>query len=112
MSWDLSLFCNHCGSEVVEVNYTHNTNGMMNAALEGGGWGGDNWLDLIDGMTGTEGKRLLRSIISEWDYDPDKFRAMNPDNGWGDMDQLRKILMEDMIAKVPECASTWKVTSR
>ena len=43
------------------------------------------------------------------EQDPDRFVAMNPDNGWGDYDGLVKVLT-DMCSAVPEWPTTWKTS--
>lgn len=107
MSWDLQLVCDHCQTTLVDQNYTHNTNPMMNEAHGRDG----HWLDLIHGSSGPEGAQLLMEIVHAFDAQPERFRSMNPLNGWGDMDQLRDILA-DMAASVPEAPTTWEVASR
>lgn len=37
-----------------------------------------------------------------------RFRAMNPENGWGDYDSFRDVLVE-MCRAVPEWPTTWGV---
>lgn len=88
-------------------NYTHNTNRMIAAAYEaatgetteqcGGSLGaiiGPAWWNRLNGMTGRDGAAYLGQIISGLESDPDRFRAMNPANGWGDYDRLLDVLRE------------------
>ena len=37
----------------------------------------------LDGMTGEEASKHLVVAISKMVSDPDKYKAMNPENGWG-----------------------------
>lgn len=121
MSWDAYLTDDRGHSEG-DWNYTHNTNDMIAAALLahtgeetpecGGSLGpfiGPAWWDRLDGATGEDGKRYLAAIIGGLEADPDRYRAMNPPNGWGDYDQLVGILRE-MRDSVPEWPSIWRVS--
>ncbi len=66
------------------------------------------WWDLLHGRTGPEGAQLLDRIIKGLAADPERFRAMNPENGWGDYDSLLARLTE-MRDAVPEWPTTWSV---
>lgn len=108
MSWDAYLECDCCGHSVItEQNYTHNTNGMINEALGAG----EHWLDRLHGASREDGVALLDAIIEGLEADPERFRAMNPPNGWGSYDSLLRILqvMRDQAANI-ETASTWSVS--
>ena len=122
MSWDIYLTDDRGHSEG-EWNYTHNCNGMIEAALgdategtpepfwsvlAGGksGMGRRSWWSLLDGCNGPEGAALLDRIISGMEADPERFRAMNPPNGWGDYDSLLRVL-RSMRAAVPDWPTTW-----
>lgn len=106
MSWDAALTDDR-GHNEGWWNYTHNCNGMIAAAYEtvsGEGTGqGDDWLARVigptwwgrlDGSTGSDGAAYLTAIIQGLEADPDRYRAMNPENGWGDYDSLLKVLTE------------------
>lgn len=118
MSWDVDLIDDR-GHYEAEWNYTHNINGMIAAALldvDGtvveqcdGPLGpaiGPAWWKRLHGMSGPDGAAFLDRIIRGLEADPDKFRAMNPKNGWGDYDSLVKVLTE-MQNAVPEWPCTW-----
>ncbi len=123
MSWTAHLIDDR-GHDEGSWNYTHNTNGMIEATLsdeEVDGtrepfWsklgnttvGRGAWWDLLDGLSGPDGAALLDRIIYGLEADPDRLRAMNPPNGWGDYDSLVKILTE-MRDGVPEWPTTWSV---
>lgn len=131
MSWDAYLTDDR-GHEEGWWNYTHNCSGMIHAVLddsavelppdtrpcrwldrETGEWhdapnghGTISWWAHLDGMSGPEGAGYLHIIITGLEADPDRFRAMNPENGWGDYDSLLKTLRA-MRAAVPEWPCTW-----
>lgn len=106
MSWDAYLYGLVDGNavELVWRNYTHNTNRMVRAA------GFEDWATGLGGMTGEEAGDALDAVLAEFDRDPDRFRAMNPENGWGDFDSLRLVLatMRDYSRKFP--SARWEVS--
>jgi hypothetical protein len=127
MGWNAWLTDDHGGCTQGEWNYTHNTNGMIAAALEAntrlkvarqtglligpgilGAAIGPTWWRLLDGKSGPEGAHLLFDIVAGLERDPDRFRDMNPPNGWGDYDSLLDVL-RDMRDRVPEWPTTWSV---
>lgn len=105
MSWDADLICNACGHAVIERNYTSNTSAMVQATRPSDA---PNWLSELHGTPGPEGARLLAEIIAALEADPEKYRAMNPPNGWGSYDTLLPVLreMRDSVGEVP---ATWQV---
>jgi hypothetical protein len=114
VSWDADLIDDR-GHIEGDWNYTHNCNGMINQALRLSGYerptepGGTrllSWWQCLNGMDGPAGAALLDRVIRQMEKDPDRFRAMNPDNGWGDYDSLVKVLTE-MRNAVPEWPTTW-----
>lgn len=116
MSWDADLVttatreCPHCGGTLDQEermvnswNYTHNINPMIREAGDPG------WWKSLSGLTGTEGRELLERVIKGLEADPERFRAMNPDNGWGDYDSLLTVLHEMRDAVPPEPA-VWRMS--
>lgn len=121
MSWDAWLTDDR-GHTEGDWNYTHNCNGMANAVID------ENyeqrpvfeevfcithpehksWWRQLDGLSGARGAQFLDFIIRGLEADPDRFRAMNPENGWGDYDSFVKKLI-DMRNSVPEWPTTWSV---
>lgn len=106
MSWDAELVAER-GTELASWNYTHNVNVMIAAAYESvtgeateqcdGPLGpaiGAAWWERLDGTTTDAGDAYLGQIIAGLEADPERFRAMNPENGWGDYDSLLKMLLE------------------
>ena len=77
MSWDVWLEIDD--EEIADCgNMTWNVAPMYYEALESErGIGG------LDGMTGEEASKYLVGAISKMVNDPDKYKAMNPKNGWG-----------------------------
>jgi hypothetical protein len=107
VSWDATLYDDR-GHVEGDWNYTHNTNGMINLAAvrlsdE------PTWWKQLDGMTGVQGAEYLRRIVKALEADPERFRAMNPPNGWGDYDSLLKVLRE-MRDTVLEWPTRWHVS--
>ena len=91
MSWDLSLevIVDEVHCEIAgQYNYTHNTNPMIRAA------GFTEWPYELDGMPAGAFAWKLGVAIAALQRDPDAFRAMNPENYWGDYDTLLAVLRE------------------
>lgn len=120
MSWDADLVDDR-GHIKHEYNYTHNTNNIIAAALVAAGHEeppqcagplgpaiGAAWWDQLNGMSGPDGAEYIGHIIAGLQSDPERFRAMNPPNGWGDYDSLVTVLQE-MRANVPDWPTTWRV---
>jgi|SRR5215469_13792607 len=115
MSWDADF-------DGGSWNYTHNTNGMIAAAYESvtgestepydfpilGKVIGPTWWKRLDGMTGAQGSEYLGQIINGLESDPNRFRAMNPDNGWGDFDTLLATLRDMKAASDNACCGARK----
>lgn len=122
MSWDADLIDDR-GHSDGEWNYTHNCNGMANAVLDENyeqrpvgeevfcfkDKGHVSWWRRLNGLSGPEGAAFLDTIIRGLEADPERFRAMNPPNGWGDYDSFLKRLTE-MRNAVPEWPTTWRVS--
>jgi hypothetical protein len=125
MSWAARLTDDR-GHNDGEWGYTHNTNRMINDALDASGvdtadlpvaWFGHRcWWKLLGGMDGPSGAALLHRVITQLEADPDKYRAMNPPNGWGSYDGDGAhdpgilALLRQMRAAVPEWPTTWSVS--
>lgn len=113
-------------------DYTHNTAGMANTALDASGFvrpddtrecwslprvdghlthypnghGRVSWWQCLDGMPGPDGAALLHRIVGGMESDPERYRAMNPDNGWGDYESFLETL-SGMRDAVPEWPTEW-----
>ena len=70
------------------------------------------WWQQLNGMNGPDSERFLTRILDRMQLSPALYRAMNPDNGWGDFDSFRGVLHEMLEA----CLSAgtpgiyWEVT--
>jgi hypothetical protein len=121
MSWCADLIVEVDGNEinVAEFNYTHNCNCMMSAVLEDAGhvlekhWlighMGKSWFYVLEGIGGDKARETLELIINGMKKEPERFEAMNPENGWGSYDRVLKVL-EEMLSKTKQFPSAkWRV---
>ena len=108
MSWDADLIDDRGHSEG-DWNYTHNTSRMANAVLFDAEFP-ETWWKHLDGMTGADGAALLDRIIRGLEADPARFRAMNPENGWGDYDSFLGVLREMHKASLVEWPTKWSAS--
>lgn len=121
MSWVAYLWDDR-GHLELESGYTHNCNGMIAAAYEaatgattppcGGSLGkviGPAWWDKLNASTGPDGRTYLADIVRGLEADPERYRAMNPPNGWGDYDSLLETLRK-MRDAVPDWPTEWSVS--
>lgn len=101
MSWDIHLYTELDGNEIeilgTDFNYTHNTNDMIREA------GFRDWPYKVDGWDAQDLGIALTKVLEEFARDPDRFRAMNPENGWGRYDTLVPVLQQirDLCAQYP-----------
>jgi len=90
VSWDIGMCVTVDGKNVEfgrDFNYTHNTNPLIRDA------GFTEWPN-VGGMNVDEFCARLYDTISVMYHNAAQFRAMNPENGWGDYDQLLQVLAE------------------
>lgn len=89
MSYDVHLE-DERGETVGELdaNCTWNIRPMIVAAS--GGTGPAEW----DGMVARDVALTCGNVISAFQADPAKFRAMNPANGWGSFEGCRRFIRE------------------
>lgn len=109
MSWDLSIKvpgCERCGrgeDYPYERNYTHNCNAMIRAAsihpfphqevstfaevILRAPTTGECWGDYND-KPAKEAGAFASRIADELERDPEKYRPMQPENGWGSYDTV------------------------
>ena len=110
MSWDATLVCRHCHHAIGDWNYTHSCNAMADLALDPAYAPQAVWWRQLDGMDGPSSASFLDQILDAFNADPIRFRALNPDNGWGDFDSFRKVIGE-MRAAIPDgCRVKWEVS--
>lgn len=116
MSWDADLIADD-GTVLGGWNYTHNTSRMIYLVLDDVERTdptmyrrpGERWYDLLNGQPGPEGARRLHTLITSLEADPERFTALNPDNGWGSYENLVKILTK-MRNAVPERPCRWEAS--
>jgi len=100
MSTTFSLECPHCGTEVYSVNYTWNISPMWVEAqvfneLKAGG------------KRGSEIGAALVTGLARMRADPERYRALNPANGWGSYEGALQTLGEivQAVQAWPECVT-------
>jgi len=81
MAWDIGIHLNGIRFENASWNYTHNCNKMMKIA-------GYDWIYNLDGQKVADTIPKFQEMLKNLKSDPEKFRAMNPSNGWGSYDSL------------------------
>lgn len=80
MSYDVNATCTHCGGSSDNWNYTSNCAPMWRAAgLDIAAW---------DGRPVRAFAEAISVALVQLEADPEKFRAMNPSNGWGSYETL------------------------
>lgn len=100
MSWDVYLSCEHCGNSFsdescrYEWNYTFNVHAML---VDAGFVVRD-----MDKMRAGEVVPKLESAIKRLESDPEKYRSMNPKNGWGDYDRMLDNWLRPMLVAFKE----------
>ena len=121
MSWDAALRDDR-GHVEGEWNYTHNCNRMANLALDASyeqmTVGREvlmpppehrSWWKQLDGLSGAAGAELLGRIVTAMEAEPERYRALNPDNGWGDFDSFLTVLREMHKSSCVEWPTVWSV---
>jgi hypothetical protein len=99
MGVDIYINCHHCGHQIFEVNYTHNIVHMMHAAAKTSHY---DWADDFQGEPAWRLVPLLARLVSNLKKDPEKYRAMNPNNGWGDYDGM----LDDYLGPLMEACNS------
>jgi len=92
MSYDFRMYTT-AGSEGkiytdLELNYTYNVAEMFSEAIIGWAHG----IKTINNMTGEFAEAGLDVGFLSMVLDPDKYKAMNPSNGWGDYHGALEVL--------------------
>ena len=109
MSWDIGIELNKFAFEHSSWNYTHNCNKMMAEA-------GFNWVYNLDGVLVKDTIPKFQEMLKNLKADPEKFRAMNPQNFWGDYDSLVKLWETEILPRAIEISNaipevTWYESS-
>lgn len=94
MSLDLyfkSKECETCGNiqQFGEgFNYTYNCSPMWQVIFPG-----EKFVH-IDGLSGKEALAILDKALVEFDIKPERFKKLNPENGFGDFDSFKGFIRE------------------
>lgn len=109
MSLDLYLEhkCDHCGNEGhITWNYTYNASPMWYEVYPE-----DDRMIPIDGMTGEQALPKIEKAVAIMKEDPDRFKKLEPTNGWGSYKDFVLSLEELALAcrKHPKAVwSSWR----
>ena len=96
MSLDISLLAGKSSeSRVYSDNYTGNVCPMWNKA------GVCDTLYTSSGKKASEITEVIRKGITAMKADPDEYKKLNPDNGWGNYEGALKFL-EDLLRNLEE----------
>lgn len=105
MSWSIGFTINGIELSNYKWNYTHNCNNMMREA-------NFDWIYNLDGLKVKDTLPQFEMMLANLKADPEKFRAMNPANGWGDYNSLVELweieilpAAKYVVEKLPEV--TW-----
>lgn len=85
---DPCLTCGRSDEHGAELNVTYNLSRMLREA------GFDGWSEIAGRNANDAGSHIL-DILNAMATDPDRWRAMNPSNGWGDYDKCLQGRMRD-----------------
>ena len=105
MSYDFSMCVDVGGDGLVTLsgydflNYTYNVGAMFKRALAE-----DDGIWILDGKTGEECLPYLKAAIKSMSENMDKFRLLNPENGWGSAEGALKVLktLHEWCEEVPK----------
>jgi hypothetical protein len=104
MSWDITLTEKKCVDvEVSDVgNYTYNVSKMYGEAM-------GETLSYFHDMKAIDAIDLLYKGVIEMENNPDKYKSMNPENGWGNYEGALEYLKELLNACVKNPNATIQV---
>jgi hypothetical protein len=87
--WMESPSCPTCDhrNKTESFNQTYNVGSMWRLVFPG------EKLVEIDGMPGKRSLKKLDKMLKELCVDPDKFQALNPENGWGSYDTFLSFIV-------------------
>lgn len=105
MSWDIGISVSGYQLEGCSWNYTHNCNQMMRGA-------NFNWVYTLDGQLVADTVDNFKMMLANLKADPERFRALNPVNGWGSYDSLVELWETEILPTVIDVAekipnATW-----
>ena len=88
MSYDINV--RRYYPDILDINYTSNVSPMFRLAL------GKNGIKQLNDLSRKEYIELLENGIAHMEQNPEVYKKLNPENGWGDyegaLDVLVKIL--------------------
>jgi hypothetical protein len=120
MGWDATLeypgpIDSEFSATVITQDCTHNLGGMLFEAIKASGdqdfidlMGEDSWYRVLDGLNANLGAAFLDATIVQLEKDPEKYRAMNPSNGWDNYDELVPILKRMRQASQEHPNARWR----
>lgn len=101
-AWIVNPPCSECGRDETlgaEVNITYNLSPMLHEA------GFCGWGNLAQAPTAEAAGQHLLAVLDGMQADPERWRAMDPENGWGSYDrclQVRlRLFAEECVAAGP-----------
>lgn len=110
MSWDADLVTECCGTVIAEFNHTYNTTPIVRKAAQVIGVEFIGFQRTLNGMTGADGRDLLRLLADQIHDHPERYEPMNPSNGWGSTTSISKVMREMADAVPGHTATRWRVT--
>jgi hypothetical protein len=102
MSYDVYLAKNEKKEEFI-ANYTYNVSPMYYDAL---GFS----INDLDGMNAKEARLLIINALVRMTEEPDKYKAMNPDNGWGNYEGAMNFLSKILLSCIEHPKRTIRVS--
>lgn len=107
MSYDVYLEIDTGGAEPAalgdSLNYTYNCGPMFRLAL------GRDGINSLEGELAGTAIQTLRSGIAEMEDEPGKYKALNPENGWGSYEGALQFLRDILTACVRHPKATIRV---
>lgn len=103
MSWDFSMSRSFTVKD--GLNYTYNVSSMYYDEDVFG----ESGIAKLDGMSGKEAISVITKALNGLHSDPNKFRAMNPENGWGSYKGALKVVCELLDWCIDEPNATIRV---
>lgn len=103
--WIEKTACPCCGrgeSRGAELNITYNLSRMLKDA------GFVGWATLV-GMPAQDAGRHILEVLDSMAADPQKWRSMNPPNGWGDYDKCLQGRMRSWAWECVEAGPTDRI---
>jgi hypothetical protein len=108
MSLDLYMEVNKCktcghSQDIVEFNCTYNCAPMWRAIFPE-----HDRMIPIEGLTGKEARPMLWKAKAALEKDPEKFKALNPENGFGSYESFKSFIDDLICASLKFHKYTWE----